>query len=362
MKDVARRSGVSVSTVSRVVNASGYVKARTRLLVEKAVAELGFVPSGAARGLVARRTGLLGLCLPDTGPADPPRKPVPRRSHVELVADFGPSPGGTARGSQYFGEILRGAEYAAWEAEYALAVTVARPPQAEARIRDLAGKVDGLVVVAGTLPDALLEHVAHRVPVVLVAGRRASGGYDHVGVDNGEGIRALVEHLVGAHHLRNLQFVAGPPGTPDDIDRFRGFHAAAHRLGLSVPAEPVLRGDFTREGARRLAEEVVAGHRNGRRRLPDALVCTNDATALGFLDVLSAEGVSVPGEVAVTGFDGIDGARTCSPRLTTVEQPVADLGRLAVGVLQACLANPRLPRQDLVVPSRALLRESCGTH
>ncbi|MFD8685942.1 LacI family DNA-binding transcriptional regulator [Streptomyces sp. NPDC059651] len=362
MKDVAQRSGVSVSTVSRVVNATGYVKAHTRLLVEKAITELGFVPSGAARGLVARRSGLLGLCLPDVGPAGPPRKPVPRRSQVELVADFGHAPGGTVRGSQYFGEILRGAEYAAWEADYTLAVTVARPPQAEARIRDLAGQVDGLVMVAGTLPDTLLEHVAHRVPVVLVAGRRTSGGYDHVGVDNDEGIRTLVEHLVSAHRLRDVRFVAGPPGTPDDIDRFRGFRAAARLLGLSVPMEPVLRGDFTRAGARRLAEKVVADHRSGRGHLPEALVCTNDETALGFLDVLSAEGVSVPGEVAVTGFDGSDGARTCSPRLTTVEQPVADLGRLAVSVLQACLANPRLPRQDLVVPSRVLLRESCGVH
>ncbi|MFE5245609.1 MULTISPECIES: LacI family DNA-binding transcriptional regulator [unclassified Streptomyces] len=362
MRDVAGRAGVSVSTVSRVVNAHGYVKAGTRALVEKAITELGFVPSGAARGLVARRTGLLGLCLPDMGPAGVQQALGPLRTPVELVEDSGPGPGGATWGSLYFGEVLRGAEYAAWEADYALAVAVARPPQAEARVRDLAGRVDGLVVVAGTLPDALLEHVAHRVPVVLVAGPRPAGGYDHVGVDNGEGIRVLVEHLVGVHGLRDLRFAAGRPGTRDDIDRFRGFCSASRALGLPVPAEPVLRGDFTRDSGRRLAEQVVADHRSGRARLPEALVCTNDETALGFLDVLSAEGVRVPDDVAVTGFDGIDAARTCSPRLTTVEQPVADLGRLAVGVLEACLADPRLPRQDLVVPSRVLLRESCGTH
>ncbi|MEV6261447.1 LacI family DNA-binding transcriptional regulator [Streptomyces sp. NPDC051784] len=362
MRDVAGRAGVSVSTVSRVVNANGYVKTGTRVLVEKAITELGFVPSGAARGLVARRTGLLGLCLPDMGPAEARYEPWPLRTPVELVEDAGHPPGGAFWGSRYFGEILRGAEYAAWEAGHALAVAVARPPQAEARVRDLAGRVDGLAVVAGSLPDSLLEHVAHRVPVVLVAGRRPADGYDHVGVDNSEGIRVLVEHLVGAHGLRDIRFVAGRPGTRDDIDRFQGFCSASRALGLPVPAEPFLRGDFTRDAGRRLAERVVAGHRSGRAALPDALVCTNDETALGFLDVLGAEGVRVPGDIAVTGFDGIDGARTSSPRLTTVEQPVADLGRLAVGVLRACLADPRLPRQDLVVPSRALVRESCGTH
>ncbi len=362
MRDVAGRAGVSVSTVSRVVNANGYVRTSTRLLVEEAITELGFVPSGAARGLVARRTGLLGLCLPDMGPAGVGHAPWPAGPPVELVEDSGPAPGGASWGSMYFGEILRGAEYAAWEADHALAVAVARPPHEEARVRDLAGRVDGLVVVAGTLSDALLEHVAHRVPVVLVAGPRPAGGYDHVGVDNGEGIRFLVEHLVGAHGLRDMRFVAGRPGTRDDIDRFRGFRSASKALGLPVPAEPALRGDFTRDAARLLAGQVVADHRGGRARLPEAFVCTNDETALGFLDVLSAEGVRVPDDVAVTGFDGIDGARTCSPRLTTVEQPVADLGRFAVGVLRECLADPRLPRQDLIVPSRVLLRESCGRH
>ncbi|MDT0346934.1 LacI family DNA-binding transcriptional regulator [Streptomyces litchfieldiae] len=362
IRDVAKRAGVSVSTVSRVVSGTGYVNADTRRLVEKAIAELGYVPSASARGLVARRTGTLGLCLPDAGPAAHLREPARTGSGVELITDDGTAPGGPAWGSLYFGEVVRGAEFAAWQAGLSVIVAVARPPEAEARARDLAGRVDGLIVVAGTLPDDVVEHVAHRVPVVLVAGPRPAGGYDHVGVDNARGVQVLVEHLVRAHGIRDVRYVAGRAGTPDDIGRFRGFRAAMRALGLPVPAEPALRGDFSRATGRRLARGLLAEHRGGRSPMPGALVCANDETALGFLDVLTAEGFDVPGDVALTGFDGIDGGRTSSPRLTTVEQPMTGLGRLAVDVLRACLADPRLPRQDLLVPVRVLLRESCGTH
>lgn len=361
MRDVALRAGVSVTTVSRVVNAAGYVGADTRRAVEAAIAELGYVPSASARGLAARRTGMLGLCLPDVGPVADLGRPVRVGRSVEVVTD-GPAPGVLSWGGLYFGEVVRGAEYAAWRTGFTVTVVVARPPEAEARVRDLAGRVDGLVVVAGTLSDDLLEHVAHRVPVVLVAGPRPAGGYDHVGVDNAGGVRALVEHLARDHGVRDARYVAGRAGTPDDVDRFAGFRAALRALGRPVPIRPALRGDFSRATARDLARRLVARHRDGRAPMPGALVCANDETALGFLDVLVGAGYRVPGDVAVTGFDGIDGARTSSPRLTTVEQPMTDLGRLGVEILDACLADRRLPRQDLVAPVRVLLRESCGHH
>ncbi|UED87579.1 LacI family DNA-binding transcriptional regulator [Streptomyces profundus] len=362
MRDVSRRAGVSVSTVSRVVSGTGYVARDTRLLVERAIEDLGYVPSGPARELVARRTGMLGLCLPDVGPAADLRVAVRTGSGVEVVTDDAHVPGGPSWGSLYFGEVVRGAEFAAWQAGYALTVVVARPPQAAARTRDLAGRVDGLIVVAETLSDRLIEHVAHRLPVVLLAGPRPAGGYDHVGVENARGVQVLVEHLVRTHGIHDVRYVAGRVNTSDDVDRFRGFRAALRAVGLPAPQEPALRGDFTRAKGRSLARRLVADRRKGGVPLPGALVCANDETALGFLDVFNAEGVDVPGEVVVTGFDGIDGARTSSPRLTTVEQPMADLGRLAVDVLRACLADPTLPRQDLRVPVRVLLRESCGEH
>lgn len=361
MRDVAVRAGVSVTTVSRVLNGTGYVKTGTRHAVEAAIADLGYLPSGSARGLVTRRTGMLGLCLPDTGPVADLRAPVRVGQRVEVVPDHD-SAGTVSWGGLYFGEVVRGAEYAAWQAGFAITVAVARPPESDARIRELAGRVDGLIVVAGTQSDGLLDHLAHRVPVVLVAGPRPAGGFDHVGVDNARGVQALVDHLHRAHGIRDIRYVAGRPDTPDDTERFAGFRAALRRAGLPVPGAPALRGDFCRPTARRLARELIAAHRAGDGPLPGALVCANDETALGFLDVFTAEGYDVPGDIALTGFDGVDAGRTCSPRLTTVEQPMADLGRLAVDVLRACLADPRLPRQERVAPVRVLLRDSCGPH
>jgi LacI family transcriptional regulator len=217
-------------------------------------------------------------------------------------------------------------------------------------------------VVAETLSQDLIRHLAHRVPVVLLSGRRPDGGYDRVGVDNAAGVRALVEHLVRDHGIRELCYVAARAGAADDAERFLGFRLALAAAGISAPASPALRGDFTRDTARQLARDLAERHRAGGPAFPRALVCANDETALGFMDVLAAEGYDVPGGVAVTGFDGIDGARTSSPRLTTVEQPMTDLGQLAVDVLRARINDPGLPRQSLVVPVRVLLRESCGTH
>ncbi|MDT0270181.1 LacI family DNA-binding transcriptional regulator [Streptomyces sp. DSM 44915] len=363
MRDVAGRAGVSVTTVSRVLNGTGYVRADTRRLVEAAIAQLGYVPSASARGLVASRTGLLGLCLPDVGPVADLAAPARHgaRGAVEVVTDEA-EPGVLSWGSRYFGEVVRGAEYAAWQAGYTLTLVVARPPEVEARVRELAGLVDGLVVVAGTLPDDLLEHVAHRVPVVLVAGPRPAGGFDHVGVGNARGVRALVEHLATDHGIRDLVYVGGRADAPDEIDRARGFHAALRALGLPAPGRPGPRGDFSRATGRRLARALLAERRRHGTPLPGALVCANDETALGFLDVFTAEGVTVPDEVALTGFDGIHEGRHATPRLTTVEQPMTDLGRLAVELLDACLDDPRLPRQNRVVPVRVLLRDSCGRH
>lgn len=361
MRDVARVAGVSVTTVSRVINGVGYVGADTRRAVQEAIESLGFVPSASARGLAARQTGMVGLCLPDAGPASASHRAAHIGGRVEIVADPA-EPSALSWASLLFGEVIRGAELAAWRAGLALTVAVARPPEVAARARELAGRVDGLIVVAETLSDELIRHVAHRVPVVLLSGRRPAGGYDRVGVDNVAGVRALVDHLVRDHGIRDLQYVAAQEGAADDAERFHGFRLALATAGIAAPEHPILRGDFSRQTARRLARALADRRRTGGPALPGALVCANDETALGFMDVLTTQGYDVPGDVAVTGFDGIDGARTSYPRLTTVEQPMADLGRLAVDVVQARITRPGLPRQNLIVPVRVLLRESCGVH
>jgi len=361
VNDVARRSGFSKTTVSRVVNRNGFVSSAAREAILAAIDELGYVPSASARGLATRQTGMIGICLPDdcfgsSGPISP-------APDDDVTLRLEPEPDGPVGwGGVYSNEVMRGAEYAAWEAGLAITVTMSREPDLEARVLNMAGRVDGLVVVGEALSDEVLEHVARRVPVVVVAAREyRAPTHDHVTVSNAAGMERLVDHLVRDHALTDLVYVGGPAGVSDDDERFQGFCRALERAGLDVPAEPQLRGDFSRTTARSLGADLVARVARGAA-MPSGLVCANDETALGLLDVLTANGYRVPDDVVLTGFDGVDAARTSVPPITTVEQPMGELGRVAVDVLTRRLATPRRRPTATTVPVTVVVRASCGVH
>jgi len=174
--------------------------------------------------------------------------------------------------------------------------------------------------------------------------------------------------------VADVVYVTGPSDSPDEADRHRGFdeavagRRAAGGADLRVRVE---RGDFSRDGGRRVAEALLAlgsgsdGAGDGAApavagpALPDAVVCANDQTALGVLDVFDRAGVDVPGRVRVTGFDGIEAGRFSTPRLTTVRQPMGELGRVAVRSIVRRLTDPGMPPQRVTLPVEVLLRESC---
>lgn len=361
--DVADRAGVSIATVSRVLRRPDDVRESTRDLVLRAVRELGYVPSGAARGLAARQTGVLGLCFPDVdGIDDVADLPALSRTgrRVEVVVDHG-QVAASRWSNLYIGEVMRGAELEAWRTGLAVMIAVARGARRDDVVADLAGRVDGLAVLSATVPDDVLEHVERRIPVVIMAGPRHGDRHDHISVDNAAGMQALTRHLLVDHGARDLAFVGGPATSPDDADRFAGFRAALGEAGLPAPDDVAWRGDFTRSTARELARRMLDARGRGVP-LPGALVCSNDQTALGMLDVLSGAGVHVPGDVLLTGFDGIDAGQVSSPRLTTVRQPMVELGRAAVARLRERMADPGRPPSSESLPVTVILRESCGCH
>ncbi|WP_432540888.1 LacI family DNA-binding transcriptional regulator [Kineococcus sp. SYSU DK002] len=353
--DVADRAGVSIATVSRVLRTPDAVREATRERVMDAVRALGYVPSGNARALAGRRTGVIGLCFPGhDGLEEDDRPSLVTEGGVRVVDDRrrGAGPGTP---NLYFDEVLRGAEVEAWRRGFALMVAAGRGPARDVVVNDVAGRVDGLAVVARTVSDDLLAHVARRIPVVVLADGAHPGergdAFDHVGVDNAAGMRALVGHVVGALGVRDVVYVAGPPDSPDDAERQLGLSAALADAGL--PPVPQVRGDFRRDRASEAVSGLLA------QRVPRALVCGNDQSALGALDAVRAAGLSVPGDVYVTGFDGVDGARFSDPPITTVAQPMADLGRAAVRAVVDRLAAPHAPRLVARLPVEVLLRESC---
>ncbi|MEV5864073.1 LacI family DNA-binding transcriptional regulator [Streptomyces sp. NPDC052071] len=342
--DVAERSGVSIATVSRVYRNPDSVRAQTRERVLEAARELGYVPSGNARGLASRTTGVLGLCFPDY--ADP-----------DAEADAENDSGADDAAMLYSDQIIRGMERAARRHGYALLIAASLQGGPESLVAKVAGRVDGFAVLAQTVPTEDLEVISRRLPVVMLAGPREIDHLDHLVVANAAGERELTRHLIEDHGLRRLAFVGGDPDSPDAEARFRGFREACGDAGLPVPDAPDLRtGMMTRAEGARAAETLL--DRGGER--PDAMVFANDQMAVGALRALERREVRVPEDMAVTGFDGIPLSRIVRPSLTTVRQPIRQLGEQAVELLVQRLADPSRETVSLELPVSLARRASCG--
>lgn len=327
VRDVARHAGVSVATVSRVTHDDPVVTGPTRERVLASMAALGYSPSALGRGLAYQRHHTLGVVLPGLG---------------------GP----------YFAELVQGAESVAAEAGVALNVlgTHLRPDAAQA-VHQLAQRTDGLIVQGGTVPDDLLRAIAQKLPVALVAAH--DPGLLTVRTDGRTAARELTAHLVQVHGHRRLRFVGEVDSSPDTTDRYAGFRDALAAAGLGEHGAPVRHGLEARYGA------LAARQLHAEGDLPDALVCANDELAFGVLATLPGLGVSIPRDVAIVGFDDVDLAALASPTLTTVHQPVFDLGSTAAGLVLAASRRGRAPLASLtpadrVLPTRLVIRESCG--
>ncbi|WP_052664853.1 LacI family DNA-binding transcriptional regulator [Nitriliruptor alkaliphilus] len=341
--DVAEKAKVSIATVSFTFRQPDKVKESTRELVHAAARELGYIPSASARGLARGRTRALGLLSLDHRPVDLERGPSFDPSSADPNADCRQFP-------LYVDEVQRGVERESWRRGYALLVGGASQANSSAVLLDIAGRVDGLAVFSGTVGDTDLHRTAQLLPVVVLAESTVDDDLSRISVDNTGGMRDLTEHLITSHGARTLQFV-GPIHDVDRLDRFNAFRAALRAARLPVPRAPV-----AADGDHR----AMVVDLEDRNALPDAFVCATDEVAWTLMDTLSALGVDVPGTVAVTGFDGLVAGRLLSPQLTTVRQPMAAMGAMAVETLVRRITHPTEPTSSRRFPVQLVLRESCG--
>jgi LacI family transcriptional regulator len=332
--EVARHSGVSTATVSRVMHGGPGFSELTRTRVLASATELGWLPNSAARSLAVKRAGIIGLLFPDFAGT----------SRIETDSPL------------YVDQVIRGAERAATLAGDAILIAATHSAAGLDLAWSVAGKVDGLVVLAGSLSPKNLQAIARSVPVVVLATVTPRRGMDFVSADNRGGARTMTAHLIDVHGHTDLTFVAGPSRSPDSNERFAGYCEALAAAGLPVPETPEVSGDFTEAGGIRAVRELLAT----RRTPPRAVVAGNDEMAIGALAVLREHGLSVPGDVAVTGFDDIASARYVSPQLSTVRQPMRESGEAAVRMLLDRLCEPDSPRRTLTLPTEMALRTSCG--
>lgn len=325
MREVARHAGVSVATVSRVLNGSGPVGEATRARIERVARQLRYVPNRAARSLNTARTHTLGVVLPDLYGA-------------------------------FFSELLRGLDTAARQHEYHLLVAGAEGggEGLAGALRAMSGRTDGLVVMTPGGDDDVLEaNLPPTLPVVRLGGTHpAPRGTFALCVDNEGGAEEATRHLLRLGHQRVIH-LAGPPRNADAAARERGYRAALAAAGLTPE---VLPGDFTEEAGARAAERL----RNADG--PAALFAANDAMAIGALTALREAGLPFHEAVAVVGFDDIPLARHVSPALTTVRVPLRELGRRAVERLLAVTEDGAelTGGPPDVLPALLVVRASCG--
>jgi len=319
---VAERAGVSIATVSRVLQGAGTVSTTTAQKVLDAVDQLNYVPLGAARSLAVRHHEAHGLVLPElTGP--------------------------------YYSELLMGFESRAAELgqSVTLMLTDGKADLARA-VRQLATRVDAIAVLgSAAMPPAVARALHGQKPVVIIAGT-PQDGIESVRAENAQSAEQLTEHVL-AHGRTRLVFVGDPEGAPDIAERHAGF-VAAHRARGLEPTDPV-RVPFREGEGESVAERILGGEIEA-----DALVCANDELALAIMSHLQDAGRDVPGEIAVVGWDDVMTSRYVRPGLTTVRQPVRELGVLAAERLHQRVAGglPRLEPQ--ILPTEVVIRGSCG--
>jgi LacI family transcriptional regulator len=319
IREVAQKAGVSVATISRVLNGKGPVREATSRRVIETAQALRYSPHGVARSLSIRRTNTIGLLLPDL--------------HGE-----------------FFSEVIRGIDTEARRSGYHLLVSGFHSDQAEMKsvLGAMRGRVDGVIVMspqrdAGTLWGQL----PLGLPTVLLNSR--GGGAQTITIDNYGGAVAMVQHLRSLGH-RTIAFIKGPEENADAAERLRGYRDAvgdaAHR---EVP------GDFSEEAGFAAARALLETHPH-----PSAIFAANDGMAIGALSALREAAVAVPGEIALAGFDDIPIARYVTPPLTTVNVAIAELGRRAFEQLEQRLNDPMQEPDTQVLPTTLVIRASCG--
>ncbi|MEA2608312.1 MAG: hypothetical protein QOJ75_555 [Chloroflexota bacterium] len=332
LEGVATLAGVSRATVSRVVNGSPKVSPEIRRGVEAAIERLGYVPNRAARSLVTRRSGSFGLVITE--------------------------PTGRLFSDPFFPRVLRGIGAELTTRDLQLVLLMPNSPADLRRIGDYlsAGHVDGVVLVSLHREDPLPSRLAAAgIPLVLV-GRPLPGiEASYVDVDNRQGARSAVEHLV-AGGRRAIATITGPLDMPVGIDRLAGYREALVDAGLGSDARLEATGDFTQESGAKAMSRLLA-----KRPNLDAVFAASDLMAAGALSVLASAGRQVPQDVAIVGYDDSPVATSTQPPLSSVRQPIEAMGREVARLLvEAVEGSDRVQRRVILATDLVKRASSAG--
>lgn len=330
--DIARECGLSRATVARALSGKGYVDPDRKLLIQETATRLGYRTSTIARALRTQRSSSIGV----------------------LIADIT---------NPIFPEIVKGVDevLSAEDHTIFLCNTDEDPLKQVAIISSLLDRqVDGLVLISQTLSDESFDLLRNGTPCVFVNRRPETPVDDYVGPDNAMGIRQLLDHLCGLGH-RRIAYIAGPSQSSTARERRFYFEAGMAERGHPVPPEHIVEGPYHGESGRRAAAEFLRCEPR-----PTAIIAANDFVALGVIEVLQGNGIRVPEDISVTGFDDVfhmrfNGSYPLKAQgLTTIDQPKRELGRAAGRAMLERLAHRGAERSTVILPTVLNIRDTTG--
>ena len=302
IRDIARLSGVSRSTVSLVLNNDRRISEETRTRVQSIIQRSGYEPNAIARGLARRRAGMVAVVVP--------------RTAAHVFSDY------------YFSEAISGIGDVLAARGYRMLIEMA----SEAFIQDRAhhklfreGQIDGMLIIGALTTDDYILELSRRSPVVLV--NSMLDDIPSVYADNYQGMLRMMEHLVGLGH-RRIGYIGGLDITTVGADRTRGYREGCRAAGLPDDDRWVAWGNFSEESGLTAARDILA-----RTPRPTAVVAANDMMAIGALRAAEEAGLAVPGHLTLVGADDVSLASYVRPRLTTLRQPMYDIGKAATELL-----------------------------
>ena len=324
---VAERAGVSIATVSRVLNGTARVSDQTLARVQRAMEELGYQPNAAARGLASSTTGTIALVFPKlSGP--------------------------------FFSELIRGAEMAASDANYHLLIYGASGDvlgSDNQTLGMLTTKADGLILASSGVSRCYIRDLLRReLPVVVLGEQPSDIPVNGIQPDNVGGATKIVTHLI-EHGYRSIALIRGPETSTHASDRERGYREALQRHGLRYVDALVIAGAFNEKGGYIAMQSLLQ-----QEPVPEAVFASSDQMAIGAMAAIHEQGLRVPGDIALVGFDDIETGRYMNPPLTTVHQDMLGQGQMAVRMLISRINGTEAAVETKVFPTAVVIRQSCG--
>jgi LacI family transcriptional regulator len=331
IQQIAELAEVSRSTVSRVLNDHPSVRPEVRQRVLKVIGEQGYAPQAAARSLASKRTNTLGLLIP--------------RSAAIIFSD------------PFFSQVIQGMTEASSKRGYFLMLSmVSGAMEHDFYNRVLRSRsVDGLLMVSSDIDDPILPLlIKDNLPMLLIGEHPYLSPVNSIDSENREGARMATNHLIGLGH-RRVASITGFLQMSAAIDRFNGYKQALLEANIPVLPDLIEHGDYTQESGYTAMRRLLAVTPR-----PTAVFAANDMMAMGALRAIHEVGLSVPKDIAIVGFDDIPMAAFANPPLTTMRQPIADIGALAVNTLIDQLENLAEPGVHIRLPTTLVVRASSG--